>query len=1521
MFDANSNLDGRSNPTQQPPVYTEILNQSEPHHEDLSTIVPNLFRLLDLVDEHGSGGIVEKVVIDQTSLHRLLNIVQPGSYDSVSRINFKALDQLSISPVGVYGTQPEIIKFLQKTRYIDENSATLLSRTKSSDDASSALRSGLYLALDPSHQDQGISKAAYIIYWPEYTTWDDQTASSSVRRNRVTFMRYLNKLAEQTISLVSSAQARALIWDTNAHNKDLPEDQQENDDDARLFDFEVAKSLEQEEDAIGSPGFTAIVESRLLPQANDQADSRVRLVPGEQKTALLVVRNEKEQPEEKHFDSNISPMNLRKMIESKDCPLQLGNLTSTDLEVLAAHGLRSQHKTIFAKYDDQLRGLNADRARLEGADKRHIEDQTNRDKKKIKEEIQHLVRIGYDRVYPSLDLGFDVSHGAEVTALLYQRYPDLNKVTDDIVKKNKLDVVQDKEFQSLKGKWPLLKGYLQKNPNLSRSEHADFINDIINGSTGPQVYAAATPQAPSMFGTFKPSNWGWGSWSRSTESREGSTSATSFLSSPRPARNTGSHISDPEFVSELHLMEKSYPALSVLVQKAHTGLGRNLETLEKKVLTDQLDRIVSMEGQRQKTAASATRDHGHREETRRAFEVVMRKLREAMTTNARQIRHVDWIRSTHGGQHGQYYASNAQFRWGGRVTSLRPAQIRHSIYPLELTEQDSQLCRADEAHVPQPKVDTRHKFEFTLTKGRSYRFMQLIREKCLVVVSERGRTRIFVEDNITIDHAVNATHGKVSLSHDSLGGSRCKFAFDQATRLLAIVHGREDDSKLSIYIFDEFFTNLRSRGSPISLRNWYNHKPIDLKKICFVSGLEEICLVETSGRARIFSLITQQFRTASLQIDRPIIDAFSAPDGSCLFVVVLGEGSRLHRLLAFHWASFGSNKKGIDSTGLRPCDGYRIATRFDGRGRVHVVSFDAASRAITSAILQITQKATEFSFRSDRDNSRKKATETINNSLIDCHLEVWTRFPVVPAVARNTLTVVNRRPKQLIFASPVGLEDVKDYFARMISTFEATTRKPMGGTLTAIEVKSTSDIDSDIVTEASEFKLGSFIVELLCLIPLHLAVTRENRFIPLKDGVWDPEYERSLLGADVPAIVDALSLGWYESLLQSYMATKPVRVASSMGEQSVGKSYCLNHFADTSFAGSAMRTTEGVWMSCTPTEKYLLVSLDFEGVHSIERSAQEDALLVLFNTAISNLVLFRNNFAMSRDIAGLFTSFQSSATVLDPNVNRGLFNSTLAIIIKDVTNADSKDIVREFSLKFQGIVEKEKDQNFITRLHRGRIQIIPWPVINSPNFYTLFGRLHQRLDQQPFTHGSGGAFLHNLKTLMAKIKTSDWGSMDQNVAAHRAQQLMERLPTALSCGRHEEGPLKNMDADAELETPDYMPLLFVPEFATDNVAEGEVLAEQALRALVQTYAQTIHTRHQVPDASYVETLQKSIDETIEQRVALVQNFCASAHTGTQANTAVEQVIGVSLTAKLPMSICSASHAAYPRATKDGICVT
>ncbi len=147
----------------------------------------------------------------------------------------------------------------------------------------------------------------------------------------------------------------------------------------------------------------------------------------------------------------------------------------------------------------------------------------------------------------------------------------------------------------------------------------------------------------------------------------------------------------------------------------------------------------------------------------------------------------------------------------------------------------------------------------------------------------------------------------------------------------------------------------------------------------------------------------------------------------------------------------------------------------------------------------------------------------------------------------------------------------------------------------------------------SRYQAGEWLVDLLCLIPIHIAVCRENRFIPLADGVLSSDLERTLLGAEVSQIVDNMSFGWYESIFQSYLAGKvclrcrcrflyinrglmhgiqPVKVVSSMGQQSVGKSFSLNHLLDTSFAGSAMRTTGMVYRAYSAT-----LSKEFQRVY------------------------------------------------------------------------------------------------------------------------------------------------------------------------------------------------------------------------------------------------------------------------------------------------------------------------------------
>lgn len=88
-------------------------------------------------------------------------------------------------------------------------------------------------------------------------------------------------------------------------------------------------------------------------------------------------------------------------------------------------------------------------------------------------------------------------------------------------------------------------------------------------------------------------------------------------------------------------------------------------------------------------------------------------------------------------------------------------------------------------------------------------------------------------------------------------------------------------------------------------------------------------------------------------------------------------------------------------------------------------------------------------------------------------------------------------------------------------------------------------------------------------------------------------------------------------------------------------------------------------MSVSPTDEALIVALDFEGecivpyhaplsticasygtgVHSLERSAQEDTLLVLFNTAISNLVRKSLQF-VAVDV--LNTTYRSCSVITSP---------------------------------------------------------------------------------------------------------------------------------------------------------------------------------------------------------------------------------------------------------------------------------
>ena len=321
----------------------------------------------------------------------------------------------------------------------------------------------------------------------------------------------------------------------------------------------------------------------------------------------------------------------------------------------------------------------------------------------------------------------------------------------------------------------------------------------------------------------------------------------------------------------------------------------------------------------------------------------------------------------------------------------------------------------------------------------------------------------------------------------------------------------------------------------------------------------------------------QSCRPASLQLDERPAATYSTPDGSCLIAFFHRDRQLLMR--AYHWTSFGSH----DGFGFEipmPVDAPVLVTSFGQRNSVHLVTIDPSTYSCCSLVMDITRQVTEFQFREKTSRrSAKVEKKTFHNSLIDCHSEVWTRFPVIPAVHRQTITADgSRKGKYLLFVATNNHDNFEPYFKSMIQKFHKGTKKPIGSVLSDLAIFSrnfTSALTGIKTGTAwnsiSTFKSGEWMVDLFCLIPIHIAIARENRFIPLKDGVWAPEAEKALLGAEMGRIVDSLSFGWYESIFQSYMsmkvsqsdciiqrcsvsnthpfisASQPVKVVSSMG--------------------------------------------------------------------------------------------------------------------------------------------------------------------------------------------------------------------------------------------------------------------------------------------------------------------------------------------------------------------------------------
>lgn len=1138
---------------------------------DLVQSIKSMYRVLDLISEQASSGLVDKIIIAQDSLRTFTNTICPGAYVSMTNVDFCALDGLIVKPIGIYGSKEEIVRVLSSLGIVDDHMAAQLVANHSNSSVSKpSLRSGLYIVR--TNCEVTSDEQLFIIYWPEDGTWDD-SAPSSVKRTRVTFMRYLTTICDQVVALISPEHARSIVW-SGQEGKDTIEIDQDQDEYDRMFTFEVRKTNEQEEAIKPRPGFKATSNYIAMPQAHPELTMDVGLhkpwllhgetTQGFMTNSYLPARRITEEWTRK----SITRLQLSNWLCNDS--LQVNeNLDDNALNLLLDAGLRDRFSQLCNQWQRESADISLNVRALNTSTEARI-------KKKLEDDLPLLAPIFHWALVDAIIQKFptfthdsfphptenqqnflttqepvehattpssspyslaSAQHSYKVQdrlSVIIELYPEIGQELRHTAQKLCIEKINSRDFKSCKERIYVAQSLLRQFPDIKMGDE-DFSNIILHKdmryvreSVRMIGRSAAPHQQPK--GLINTALSGINSFILSGQDSQ-------FIDKIfNDAEAAASAISDAQFFVDLDDIEK-LPIMKKAVADTKAAALVHFRSLLM-MQTTNLTRLA-LHIQISTCVARVRREAASREQQQLAES--QKRLIASINAHSQTgfHSHTSLIDGIEDGRGLLSLAVSSVQITGSREYFERP-KLKFTVHLMQLTAQDSHSLQLDSSMIPSPKF--KNSFSFKLPLGHSVVRAQLLPgERILLATTDQfGNLTVYLEHLTAIEGAlVHGGRGK-KLNSDKIG--KFVLAFDESKRVLSVV--ATEKLLLHIFVYDDNRVGFQASGSAINLTQWYSEGTY-INHACFLCGGEELLLVDTLAQARVYSLTTMQFRPATLNLIQIPTAVYSTPDGSCL-ITAHARGSDL-TLTAYHWSTFGStNGIPLEVPDL-PLDQPLLLTSLSSRNIVHLVTLDIDTQSCRSIALDITRKATEFTFKekSAQGEDAKPESVSANNCLIDCHAEMWTRFPVLTPIQRETITSSSTRcQRALVFITERDHHKFIPHFHDLISTFERTSKKPTGNLLKGIDISSTtysafhnSHLEG---TEwsVSKFRAGEWLAEFLCLIPIQIAVTMENRFIPLKDGVYSTQLEKSLLGADVNRIVDHLSFGWYESLFQSYMAKK-----------------------------------------------------------------------------------------------------------------------------------------------------------------------------------------------------------------------------------------------------------------------------------------------------------------------------------------------------------------------------------------------
>ncbi|PSR93745.1 hypothetical protein PHLCEN_2v4640 [Hermanssonia centrifuga] len=459
---------------------------------DLVDAIDGMYRILDLMSEQGSGGLIDKIIIAQESFGRFVNDTCPGAYQSMTQVKFDALDALSIKPLGIYGSKEEIARYLRDVGAVSEAIALSLlgnkvDASRSMSSGQRILRSGLYLLRDAA-QD-----LVYAIYWPEDSTWDDD-AVSSVQRNRVTFMRYLTKITDQVVALISEKHANSIVWAEESQDASMDVDTDDESD--RLFTFQVAKTHEQEENVQCRTGFKIHdmkINNPLTADdpSIDPATLAPRLVQGEGAIGFMNSTYIPAHEALRQINEIQAPFALRQFIERASFRLS-DSLSESAFDILLKYDLGRRVPAAFETLKGHRRSVNQASQVAWKNKEGEINKELNAGNPLLvaalsKEMADVIVRnfspLSHDRLLDSKCREADQSQCSELLSNLCGIYPPLGTWRHESISDSKLQSISKKTFTNLKEKLLAMQDAFDSQPDLSEADQRGLVDSIMADNT------------------------------------------------------------------------------------------------------------------------------------------------------------------------------------------------------------------------------------------------------------------------------------------------------------------------------------------------------------------------------------------------------------------------------------------------------------------------------------------------------------------------------------------------------------------------------------------------------------------------------------------------------------------------------------------------------------------------------------------------------------------------------------------------------------------------------------------------------------------------------------------------------------------------------------------------------------------------------------------------------------------------------------------------------------------------------